>query len=164
MLENKEMKKETRMNKKRNAFTMVELIFVIVIIGILVSIAMPKLSASRDDAKFYASLASLKQAVNNAKAEYLADPVAFKAAQKSWLGKVNSYPQDGPDGACFSVYTDGGKSYIAVNPHSYSANYSACSLDAATQDALYDEAISLGLMKHKNIYTLFYPNARKIRL
>ena len=36
--------------RNRKAFTMVELIFVIVVIGILAAIAMPKLSATRDDA------------------------------------------------------------------------------------------------------------------
>lgn len=36
---------------KRKAFTMVELIFVIVILGILAAVAVPKLSATRDDAK-----------------------------------------------------------------------------------------------------------------
>jgi len=35
---------------KRNAFTMIELVFVIVILGILASIAVPKLAATRDDA------------------------------------------------------------------------------------------------------------------
>jgi len=34
----------------KKAFTMVELIFVVVVIGILASIAIPKLSATRDDA------------------------------------------------------------------------------------------------------------------
>jgi len=35
----------------KQAFTMIELIFVIVIIGILASVAIPKLAATRDDAK-----------------------------------------------------------------------------------------------------------------
>jgi len=39
------------LHNKRNAFTMVELIFVIVIIGILAAVAIPKLAATRDDAK-----------------------------------------------------------------------------------------------------------------
>lgn len=37
--------------KKRNAFTMVELVFVIVILGILAAIAVPRMSATRDDAQ-----------------------------------------------------------------------------------------------------------------
>ena len=36
---------------KRSGFTMIELIFVIVILGILASVAIPKLSATREDAK-----------------------------------------------------------------------------------------------------------------
>jgi prepilin-type N-terminal cleavage/methylation domain-containing protein len=35
----------------KKAFTMIELIFVIIVIGILSAIALPKLSATRDDAK-----------------------------------------------------------------------------------------------------------------
>lgn len=35
---------------KRNAFTMIELIFVIVILGILAAVAIPRISATRDDA------------------------------------------------------------------------------------------------------------------
>ncbi len=36
---------------RRSGFTMIELIFVIVILGILASVAIPKLAATRDDAK-----------------------------------------------------------------------------------------------------------------
>lgn len=36
---------------KRNAFTMIELVFVIVVLGILAAIAIPKLVATRDDAE-----------------------------------------------------------------------------------------------------------------
>ncbi len=38
------------MNNNRNAFTMMELIFVIVVIGILSAVALPKFTATRDDA------------------------------------------------------------------------------------------------------------------
>jgi general secretion pathway protein G len=35
---------------QRSGFTMIELIFVIVILGILASVAIPRLAATRDDA------------------------------------------------------------------------------------------------------------------
>ena len=38
------------MKRERKAFTMIELVFVIVIIGILAAIAVPRLAATRDDA------------------------------------------------------------------------------------------------------------------
>jgi general secretion pathway protein G len=44
---------------KTNAFTMIELIFVIVILGILAAVAIPKLSATRDDAKASAIASSV---------------------------------------------------------------------------------------------------------
>ena len=54
----------------KKAFTMVELIFVIVIIGILASIAIPKLSTSRTDAKISTSLLELGQLVMEMSTEY----------------------------------------------------------------------------------------------
>lgn len=51
---------------KRNAFTMMELIFVIVVIGILASIAIPRLAATRDDAqiaKGRSDVASIRSAI-----------------------------------------------------------------------------------------------------
>jgi len=42
--------KSLKQGKNRPAFTMIELIFVIVILGILSAVAIPRLAASRDDA------------------------------------------------------------------------------------------------------------------
>ena len=50
---------------KRNAFTMIELIFVIVILGILASIAIPKLAATRDDANVAKAAMEIASALND---------------------------------------------------------------------------------------------------
>jgi general secretion pathway protein G len=54
------------MNQSKKAFTMMELIFVIVIIGILASVAVPRLAATRDDAtitKARVAVASIRNAL-----------------------------------------------------------------------------------------------------
>lgn len=58
----KQMKKRTQ-----KAFTMVELVFVIVVIGILAAIAIPKLAVTRDDAiitKAQTTVASVRSAIS----------------------------------------------------------------------------------------------------
>ena len=56
----------------KNAFTMIELIFVIVIIGILSAIAIPKMMATKDDAKVVKEIANAKQVIKNAGSQYIA--------------------------------------------------------------------------------------------
>ncbi len=54
------------MKKNKNAFTMIEMIFVIVILGILAAIAVPKMAATRTDAeitKGRADIASIRSAI-----------------------------------------------------------------------------------------------------
>ncbi len=56
------------MIKTRAAFTMIELVFVIVVIGILASIAIPRLAATRDDAqiaKGRSDVAAIRSAIMN---------------------------------------------------------------------------------------------------
>jgi len=43
----------------KKAFTMIELVFVIVVIGILASVAAPRLAATRDDAEITAALSTI---------------------------------------------------------------------------------------------------------
>jgi len=58
------------LTKKRLAFTMIELIFVIVILGILAAVAIPKLSATRNDAKVAKEMISASIALENLGAEF----------------------------------------------------------------------------------------------
>ncbi len=54
------------MKKSKNAFTMIELVFVIVILGILAAVAVPRFAATRTDAqisKARADIASIRSAI-----------------------------------------------------------------------------------------------------
>ena len=72
---------------KRNAFTMIELVFVIVILGILSAVALPKIMASKDDAQVVAETTNAKQNIKNAAAEFLSQ---------------GAYVSNYPDTKCYS--------------------------------------------------------------
>jgi len=58
---------------KRAGFTMIELIFVIVILGILAAVAIPKLAATRSDAEASKMVSNLATCVGDAGSAYLKD-------------------------------------------------------------------------------------------
>ena len=54
----------------KKGFTMIELIFVIVILGILASVAIPRLAATRTDAEISATVANLRTLISDAASYY----------------------------------------------------------------------------------------------
>ncbi len=68
---------------KRSGFTMIELIFVIVILGILASVAIPKLAATRDDAKIAAVAQQVQSAISEIPAYVVAQGKVDKMTDMS---------------------------------------------------------------------------------
>lgn len=75
------------MKKSKNAFTMIELVFVIVVLGILASIAIPRLAATRTDAditKGRADIASIRSAIVTERQSQLIVGV------NTWISKLSN--------------------------------------------------------------------------
>ena len=56
----------------KKGFTMIELIFVIVILGILASVAVPRLAGTKADAEESAAVANLRTLISDANTYYVA--------------------------------------------------------------------------------------------
>ena len=56
---------------KKNGFTMIELVFVIVILGVLAAVAVPRLTQSKADAEAVSVLADSKTCISDVTTDYL---------------------------------------------------------------------------------------------
>ena len=73
----------------KKGFTMIELIFVIVILGVLASVAIPRLAATRDDAEVAKAATNLTTAVSDITAYYTAKG-SFSGITTSSFDKITN--------------------------------------------------------------------------
>ncbi|MCI6343421.1 MAG: type II secretion system GspH family protein [Campylobacter sp.] len=105
----------------KKGFTMIELIFVIVILGILASVAIPRLAATREDAEISAAVANLRTLVSDATAYYVAKgSFNTTGATKAKWSEITNVPLDGATSTAVNGSTAtaklkaGGKDCIGV--------------------------------------------------
>ena len=79
----------------RKGFTMIELIFVIVILGVLASVAIPRLAATRDDAEVAKAATNLTTAVSDITAYYTAKGKFESSVQQDFTKITNALDKSG---------------------------------------------------------------------
>ena len=79
----------------RKGFTMIELIFVIVILGVLASVAIPRLAATRDDAEVAKAATNLTTAVSDITAYYTAKGKFSSNMSQKFNEITNALTKDG---------------------------------------------------------------------
>ena len=104
--------KKNKLLKNRKGFTLIELIVVIVIIGILAAIIIPRLSGFQSTARYKADIATAKT-IATASVTYMAAnnvttvDTTLPAFTQYFNNSTFPTPQGGGAGAAFTITTDG---------------------------------------------------------
>ena len=100
----------------KKGFTMIELIFVIVILGILASVAVPRLASTREDAEISATVANLRTLVSDASSYYVANGT-FKPKGKdaNWRDITNVPLRDNSKGLVQGTTTANTAVYLSAS-------------------------------------------------
>ena len=81
----------------KKGFTMIELIFVIVILGILASVAIPRLAGTRTDAEIAATVANLRTLLNDVASYYAVKGEFTEGADGVKWNEITNVPLENAD-------------------------------------------------------------------